>query len=200
MGTETKIPAIPDPNAAPYLVTIHALKEVAEVREGRRGDPLDAFISKREFYELLSSDEKTIVLIVAASNVIGAIDHGSISGLGDDDHPYVLASGAKILSADWDIGDGRMIQADKIRARDGDGLALHDDSGVGIFVKDGGAVGIGLTPTANMAGVSVEAGVVTVKETTTPTADANYGKIYTKSDNNFYFQDGAGVEHEIVTI
>ena len=40
-------------------------------------------------------------------------------------------------------------------------------------------------------------GRITLKETTTPTALANYGKIYTKNDNNFYFQDGAGVEHNV---
>jgi len=36
-----------------------------------------------------------------------------------------------------------------------------------------------------------------LRETTTPTAETNYGKIYTKSDNKLYFQDGAGTEHEI---
>lgn len=34
-------------------------------------------------------------------------------------------------------------------------------------------------------------------EITTPTAVADVGKIYTKSDNKLYFQDGAGVEHEV---
>lgn len=40
-------------------------------------------------------------------------------------------------------------------------------------------------------------GVLCMKETTTPTADTNYGKIYPKSDNKLYFQDGAGNEHEV---
>lgn len=43
----------------------------------------------------------------------------------------------------------------------------------------------------------VETGIVAVKETTTPTAVADYGKIYTKADNKLYFQDGAGNEHEL---
>ena len=38
---------------------------------------------------------------------------------------------------------------------------------------------------------------VSLKETTTPTARPDYGKIYTKSDNIMYFQDGAGIEHAI---
>jgi hypothetical protein len=45
--------------------------------------------------------------------------------------------------------------------------------------------------------IKVEGGVVTLNETTTPSAETNYGKIYTKSDNKLYFQDGAGTEHTI---
>ena len=62
---------------------------------------------------------------------------------------------------------------------------------------DSGAVGIGTaTPSAN-ADLTLEGGVLNIKETTTPSADANYGKVYTKNDNKLYFQDGAGNEHEI---
>ncbi len=39
-----------------------------------------------------------------------------------------------------------------------------------------------------------------VIETTTPTAITGHAKIYTKTDNRIYFQDGAGVEHEIVEV
>jgi len=63
-----------------------------------------------------------------------------------------------------------------------------------------GNVGIGLTPTANMDGLSIESGLLTLKERATPTADTNYGKIYTKTDNKLYFQDGAGSEHEIAFV
>lgn len=40
-------------------------------------------------------------------------------------------------------------------------------------------------------------GVLGLKETTTPTADADYGKIYFKNDNKLYAQTGDGVEHEV---
>jgi len=40
-------------------------------------------------------------------------------------------------------------------------------------------------------------GVLCLKESATPTADTNYGKVYCKNDNKLYFQDGAGTEHEI---
>ena len=39
--------------------------------------------------------------------------------------------------------------------------------------------------------------LLTLYETTTPTANADYGKLYTKSDNKLYFQDGAGTEYTV---
>ena len=94
-----------------------------------------------------------------------------------------------------------------------DGAVTINESGVDVDLRveavgvthalfvDGanGNVGVGLAPTVNMTGLSIEAGSLTIKETTTPTADADYGKIYTKSDNLLYFQDGAGVEHPMAT-
>lgn len=43
-------------------------------------------------------------------------------------------------------------------------------------------------------------GTISMVETTTPTADANHGKLYTKNDNKLYFQDGAGTEHEVAFV
>ncbi|MFC1632441.1 beta strand repeat-containing protein [Candidatus Omnitrophota bacterium] len=65
---------------------------------------------------------------------------GSISGTLSG---YVKTDGTTPMTADWDIGDALMIQADKIQARDGAGLSLFEDGGAGIFVEDGGQVGIG---------------------------------------------------------
>lgn len=45
--------------------------------------------------------------------------------------------------------------------------------------------------------VVAEQGVFSMKETTTPTAVADYGAVYSKSDNGLYFQDGAGFEHHV---
>ena len=47
------------------------------------------------------------------------------------------------------------------------------------------------------SGATVHCTSLTLKETTTPTALADNGKLYTKNDNKLYFQDGAGTEHEI---
>lgn len=63
-------------------------------------------------------------------------------------------------------------------------------------VEFGGNVGVGVTPGAN-ADLTLEAGRLMLKESATPTADTNYGKVYTKTDNKLYFQDGAGTEHEL---
>jgi hypothetical protein len=77
---------------------------------------------------------------------VSIINGNGITGGGDLSANRTLA--LTTLTSDWDIGDGRMIQADKIRARDGDGLALYEDGGAGIFIKDGGNVGIGTVVTA----------------------------------------------------
>ena len=66
-----------------------------------------------------------------------------------------------------------------------------------VRVTNLGNVGIGTaSPSAN-ADLTLEGGALALKEIATPTADANYGKVYTKTDNKLYFQDGAGTEHEI---
>lgn len=43
----------------------------------------------------------------------------------------------------WLQNDGLYIGTDEIRARDGDGLKLYDDASNGIFVEDGGNIGVG---------------------------------------------------------
>ena len=75
------------------------------------------------------------------------MDHGGLAGLGDDDHTqYLLASGSRTLSGDWDIGASRKISAEAIYARSNAGLKLFEDGGTGIFVQDStGYVGIGTT-------------------------------------------------------
>jgi len=45
---------------------------------------------------------------------------------------------------------------------------------------------------------NVDIGMIRLPETTTPTGIADHGAIYSKSDKQLYFQDGAGVEHDVV--
>ena len=50
---------------------------------------------------------------------------------------------ADVLSTNDRADDGQQIEGDRLRARDSDGLSLYDDGGNGIFIQDGGNVGIG---------------------------------------------------------
>lgn len=59
---------------------------------------------------------------------------------------------------------------------------------------------IGETTPAAGSFTDVKSETVTLKEITTPTPLADYGKVYTKADNVLYFQCGAGVEHAITVI
>jgi len=47
-------------------------------------------------------------------------------------------------------------------------------------------------------GLQLYNGALHFPEITTPSAIANYGALYTKTDNILYFQDGAGTEHAII--
>jgi len=86
------------------------------------------------------------------------------------------------------------------------GIKLDDGAGVdfGIFQSGSapnrllGQLSVGATaPSVNYEVGAVNTGIICMKESTTPTDDSGYGKIYCKADNKLYFQDGAGVEHEV---
>jgi hypothetical protein len=80
---------------------------------------------------------------------------------------------------------------------DNDLLFRVQDNGTNRFkINRNGDVGINGDPSAN-ADLTLGNGELCMAETTTPTADADFGKIYCKADNKLYFQDGAGTEHEI---
>jgi len=91
-----------------------------------------------------------------------------------------------------------------------------DKNGGDTYITSGIATGSGSsniyfqTATAGAAGTADRSpttkmlltgeGALHILETTTPTAIANYGAIYAKTDNKLYFQDGAGTEHEIAFV
>ena len=63
----------------------------------------------------------------------------------------------------------------------------------------GGTVGIGTATPKDNADLTIgNSGYLCLAEAlTTPNSDAGFGKIYTKSNNNLYFQDGAGTEKTV---
>ena len=74
----------------------------------------------------------------------------SISGTGTSPDPYIINSTdsddqtiAQVLSQGSVANDGQTLSIDQINAIDGDGLKLYEDAGKGIFIEDGGNVGIG---------------------------------------------------------
>lgn len=126
-----------------------------------------------------------------ASGDVAIVNNNPTLKLEDDGGNYALVrAGNSQLTLEIDPDDA-VDSSDIVFKVDGDEVARFDP---------GGSFGVGLIPSANMAGLSIEAGVITVKETATPTADSGYGKIYTKDDNTLYFQDGAGVEHGVSSL
>lgn len=79
-------------------------------------------------------------------------------------------------------------------------FVIHGDTNNNMFVADTGVENItinGAAVSANYDLGLIGDGVLMLKETATPTADTNYGKVYCKNTDKLYFQDGAGNEHEI---
>ncbi len=120
-------------------------------------------------------------------------------GIGQELLDKIDEDGSVPLTANWDIGNTRAILADTIRARDGDGLNLQDDGGNGIFVEDGGQVGIGTvspvrllhiggggqTPTNTMEGIYVNPNFTTAQITAENNTGVE-GGLNPHSDSNFY--------------
>ncbi len=81
-------------------------------------------------------------------------------------------------------------------------LGSGTSGSIGLTLDGAQRVGIGVSPLTNMAtgDMVLEGGSLALKEITTPTADTNYGKVYTKADDKLYFQDGAGAEHELAFV
>lgn len=126
-------------------------------------------------------------------------DQGSdvmVLGYGADDDVQVDTDGNVSIAGNADTADGKHVMTDKVRARDGDGLYLVDDGDNGIFVEDGGQVGINdVTPDEQLSvGGSME------------TSDGNYVKtdkvrardgdglyLVDDGDNGIFVEDGGQV-------
>lgn len=88
-------------------------------------------------YSVLNSyrDWTTNVGGTGATGAYSGIDHGSLSGLTDDDHTqYILASGTRALTGDWNAGTSRTITIGKLVVDDSN---FYLDEVAGSTVNEG---------------------------------------------------------------
>ena len=90
-------------------------------------------------------EDKNIELAVLDSATDATADQGGITLKGTTDKTILWSNATDSwdLSENVGVADGKYIFTDKVRARNSAGLSLVDDVGNGIFIKDGGNVGIG---------------------------------------------------------
>jgi len=92
-------------------------------------------------------EDKNIELAVLDSATDTTADQGGITLKGTTDKTILWSNATDSwdLSENLGIADGKYIFSDKLRARDSAGLSLEDDGGNGIFIEDGGNIGINTT-------------------------------------------------------
>jgi hypothetical protein len=147
-------------------------------------------------------------LSVRAGNFLTDLNGGTVEGDAFGVHAQIDQEAGNTITGD---AFGIKIQADFDGTLSGTGymLYLQEATGLdfGIYQSGtaphrlGGQLSVGATaPSGNYEIGAINTGILCIKEGATPTADTNYGKLYCKSDNKVYFQDGAGVEHEIAFV
>jgi acyl-[acyl carrier protein]--UDP-N-acetylglucosamine O-acyltransferase len=101
-------------------------------------------------------EDKNIELAVLDSATDFTADGGGLTLKGSTDKTisWSNATDSWDVSEHLGVADGKYIFSDKLRARDSAGLSLEDDGGNGIFVKDGGNVGINTTSPEEKLAVS----------------------------------------------
>jgi hypothetical protein len=82
----------------------------------------------------------------------------------------------------------------KIKLEGGGGVTFVSGSSANLLTISYGAVEV-IKYKHTAGGCSIH-----IKESTTPTAIADYGSLYTKADNELYFQTGAGTEKTVTTV
>jgi hypothetical protein len=143
-----------------------------------------------------------------ATDRVKAIDGDGLRLFEDGNHGIFVKDGGNVgigtesptqkLEVDGNIlqTDGDYMATDQVRAIDGDGLKLTDDAGIGIFVKDGGNVGIGTTaPTQKLV---VDGNILQTDSDYTATEhvraiDGDGLRLYDDGGNGIFVEDGGFV-------
>jgi len=115
---------------------------------------------------------------------------------------YMLSGGSQIFKfhnlGDWSYLTGRGVAGASLRIIPGNTYPLIDmenDGYTHVSLNTGDEFRI-LNQTTHIHKFDTN-GAHFFAETTTPTPTANFGALYTKTDNNLYFQDGGGTEHTL---
>jgi len=125
-----------DPGDDATIVTEQGIREALALLQ-----PMATLTTRGDLYQRGAATVERLAKPAAGSVLVAGADEWETN---------TLAALITALSNDVTQADGKYIATDKIRARDGDGLSLQDDGGNGIFVKDGGNVGIGTSAPASL--------------------------------------------------
>jgi hypothetical protein len=101
--------------------------------------------------DITNQDNKVSVDSAATHGYLGAASNDGVLRTSSnltytDGGDFVTLDIASVV----DLGNNSSLATDEVKAYDSAGLKLYDDGGNGIFVQDGGNVGIGTTPSAKL--------------------------------------------------
>lgn len=124
-------------------------------------------------------------------SVISSIDHGGLTGLGDDDHTqYVLADGTRQITGDQDIVgsldvDNININGNTISSTDTNGNISLDPNGTGAVLAEANSFSVLKPGTGYRVAMNATAdGYVTIRD------DAAASKVVLRSNGNSYLDGG----------
>ena len=132
--------------------------------------------------------------------VVGATNNGAIwltgTGFTAGEGIKFGSNGKLFLSADNTLTTGNLFHSVQTRSTYRDpqiGVYSRDDGFLDIYADTG--IRIGDRDAGGLDYITIKGGTIFFSETTTPTPIADTGAIYTKANNELFFQDGAGNEH-----
>ncbi len=137
---------------------------------------------------------------IAALNVPVEMSSGLTVDISGSEY-FDISSGLVAVNADGLNIDFSIFTNDNTRILTVDAgnnfIALGSVSGTLRYTKfsnDGALTQVGAA-TASFNDTTIETGVFYFKETTSPATKTDYGAIFTTSDNELFFKDGAGTDH-----